>query len=796
MNHQKSLSELIQIWGFEEDLFLFKDGSLGFSLKMTPIDLQAKSDHEINALKLQTIQVLNGLPENTTLQFVQDIRSENSSKLYNYEELIDEKVHDSVRSLSRERVRHFEQLHSNNNLPTYSLKLVVRLNPTAKLFEKKMFKSKDFLHKVTEENLKKAVSQARRTQSNIMQSLKSIFEKVEVMPRAEALALIFDQWNPGYPVEIGLIDPEDIRPFVTMTDLVVNPQGFSLGEYHHRLISLKNLPDQTMAAMTECLTTLPFDSRVFVTVEVLDQQKEIEGLQRMRRVAFSMASGDAGRAQDIESRAKLGDLEMILEDVVSNGEKVFNISFHILLKSKDDEELQDQVAQTLSLVRDMNGSEGMVETLATLPIFSQIAIPHARCKERVKKLKSSNVSDFLPLYGPWSGHRKPSVLLRGRHQNLISFNPFDDSHANGNQLISAGSGAGKSFFCNLFVLQMMKENPRVFFVDIGGSYQRLCENLGGQFIPLGVEGGISINPFDLPSGMTEPSHHKIKFLVGLIELMTKEDEQSYLPRDIKAGIEDAILEVYKTVEKPRLSDLRKILESKSELKRIAKILSSWCGDTAFGNFIDRQTNVELSNQLIAFDLKGLEAYPELQTVCLYLISDQIWSEVQRDRHRMKFVIYDECWKLLKDKAGQEFIESIFRTCRKYFTSCIAISQAIQDFAESSIASAIIPNCSIKWLLIQNQSNTEPLRKHLGLNENEVDLVQSLSQKKGVYSECYLISGTQRRTLAVIEPTPIELWLATTDPKDLRIIDQRKRENPEKSAFEVLRDLAREFPLGA
>ena len=162
---------------------------------------------------------------------------------------------------------------------------------------------------------------------------------------------------------------------------------------------------------------------------------------------------------------------------------------------------------------------------------------------------------------------------------------------------------------------------------------------------------------------------------------------------------------------------------------------------------------------------------------------------------MKFVVFDECWKLLKDKAGQSFIESIFRTCRKYFTSCIAISQAIQDFAESDISSAIIPNCSIKWLLQQGQSDSTAITKHLGLNGNEVELVNGLKQKQGHYSQAYLLSGQKNRSVITIEPTPLELWIATTNPKDLKVIEERKASHPDKDQLDILKELAAEYPHG-
>jgi conjugal transfer ATP-binding protein TraC len=202
------------------------------------------------------------------------------------------------------------------------------------------------------------------------------------------------------------------------------------------------------------------------------------------------------------------------------------------------------------------------------------------------------------------------------------------------------------------------------------------------------------------------------------------------------------------------------------------------------------------SEIIAFDLKGLESYPDLQAVCLYIITDLVWREVQQDPSRMKFLVFDECWKLLKDEAGLVFMEEVFRTFRKYFAAAIAISQDLNDFLNSKIASALLPNCAVKWILMQNQSELSKMSAALGLNENEVALIRSLRQEKGKFSEAFLVAGTDRRTVAVIEPTPLELWIATTDPRDLTLIERLRNERPEVSHLEILRLLSEKYPHGA
>lgn len=72
---------------------------------------------------------------------------------------------------------------------------------------------------------------------------------------------------------------------------------------------------------------------------------------------------------------------------------------------------------------------------------------------------------------------------------------------------------------------------------------------------------------------------------------------------------------------------------------------------------------------------------DLQAVCLFLITDLIWREVQCDRTTPKFVVFDECWALLENEAGARFLGEVFRTFRKYRASAIAISQTMVDFAK-------------------------------------------------------------------------------------------------------------------
>jgi hypothetical protein len=131
-------------------------------------------------------------------------------------------------------------------------------------------------------------------------------------------------------------------------------------------------------------------------------------------------------------------------------------------------------------------------------------------------------------------------------------------------------------------------------------------------------------------------------------------------------------------------------------------------------------------------------------------------------------------------------------CRFNIASAIAISQNIDDFAKSRIAGAILSNSATKWILMQKGADQQRLQEVLQLNPNEMALVASLQQERGRFSEAFVISGEERAVVA-IESTPLEYWLATTDPRDLAAIAELEAKGV--TGAPCLTRLAAQYPAG-
>jgi conjugal transfer ATP-binding protein TraC len=794
------LSNRLQIWGFEDGVTVFKDFSLGAIFKISTLDISAQTDEAINNLKESLRQFLNGLPPGLSLQFMQEIVPGNIETIRQHRSTLLPDVSDLVRNIVDERIENFTDLDKAGLLPKQTLYLLVR-KPFDKMPEKMGWfsvfsnKRKD----LSERSLRSEIQIFERALENIDFALSSLEISAERISEQEVFKLIYEQWNPGRKIEAPEMSTIDVRDQLIMTDAVLGLDHFLLGRTYHKVISLKLLPEQTFASMAEKLKDLPFKSKLLLSIEVQDQNKEISALQMQRRMAYASVVGKKG-VSDLEAQAKLQDIEAILEEMIQGAEKVFRFSLTVVLQSEDENDLEDQVANVLQLFRELSGAEGMLETVAGFDVFTESSLPNARAKIRSLKVNTSVLADFLPVFGNWKGHKEPKVLLRNRDGELLPFDPFSSELTNFNMIVSGGSGAGKSFFTNSLLSQMLKESPKIFILDIGASYRRTCENLGGQYVELGLKSSIAINPFSLDGLSAENSEsfdQKIKFLVSLVEMITKESADSNLGKLEKAEIEKAIKDVLKNESEAQLSHLMKRLlhHPEKEIQRIGRILGLWCGDSPFGKLIDRPTSISLEKDLVCFDLKGLESHPELQAAFLFIITDLIWRETQRDRTQMKFAVFDECWRLLQDEAACLFIGSVFRTFRKYKASAIAISQTIDDFAQSKIAAAVMPNSSIKWVLKQKGADQNNLKMALQLNDREMGLISSLTSEKGKYSEAFLMAEDKRQVVRV-ETTPLEYWLFTTEPSDIALLEKTKLSHLHLSDVEILRKLARSYPEGA
>ena len=331
-------------------------------------------------------------------------------------------------------------------------------------------------------------------------------------------------------------------------------------------------------------------------------------------------------------------------------------------------------------------------------------------------MKTSNAAHLMPVYSYWQGNPRPVCLLTNREGVPFALDPFDPTLPNYNGVILGQSGGGKSFTVLQLALSFhgLKETPKIIWLDNGASSKQLLDALNGQFINLDLDhGDICINMFDLPDNEVIPGPSKIKLIMAVLESILKDEDKTTLPKRDKALLEEAIYQTYETTNRtPLLEDLRNILKTHTspQMNGYAKILYTWT-ESVYGKFLNGQTNVDLYKGLIAIEMKGLDAYPDLQNVLLLIFTDFIKKEASADLSRPYLLLIDEGWKLFETPSGASFAMEAYRTFRKFYAGIWIITQNYRDFLKNEdTANAILPNTAQVGILPQKKIDWEDFQK--------------------------------------------------------------------------------------
>ncbi len=296
-----ALADQLQVWGFEGDFLIFSDGSLGFGLNAKPLNVECLSDNDVNAFAVQVSHFLNGLPHGIDIQFVQDITTGNEEILKSFELLSRNSQGEVVKGLAQKRIDHFRKLDEQGQISKHLLQVFVRRSLLGALFERPRFFSRsNRFADIAEDRLSTEIRSMSQLRDDLIQGFSSIGVSTAPMKSKEIFESMYWQWNPVRLVEPLAYNSDDIRSSVLFTDAAVSERGFSLADVHHRIISLKLLPEQTHAAMAQSLRQLPVGSRLFLSVHVPDQQKEMEVLQSQRRFAHAMVHGKQNGVSDLD----------------------------------------------------------------------------------------------------------------------------------------------------------------------------------------------------------------------------------------------------------------------------------------------------------------------------------------------------------------------------------------------------------------------------------------------------------------------------------------------------------------
>ena len=832
------LAHQLPYWWVGDSAFVMHDGTLALAWKLTGIDVSTAPDAAINGLARHLRSALNALPVGTTVQFLRHVSTVPAAAWDAYAAEL-RTQNPILRELRARTAKHLKA-QAYRAVETYLV--VSRPKALGELgarnatgFDRVV---NAFLHLKDPATLTRAghLALLEEFSQSIQSFLRALAGGGIALARLDDAALAdlaFKFLNPGRhargesprlvdDVPPAVLAPEQRKLYRALSmreQLVQSGLSWSADSIYldepmrpHRIVGLKALPPQTTTSLIRQANQIPFPHWLSISVSVPDSEAKYASIEKRRNRARVAASGFA---RDIRADAQAGELEGAMRSMVERDQRVYGVTAHVLLGADDLLELDRRTNAVVDVFRGVHMPIA-TEQQAQLFAWRGMLPGNAHAAPHVRSCLTDNAADLLPVYDSWAGDKRPLFVVSHRTGEPFTFDLADSKRINWNSLVFGGSGGGKSFLVlSLANSSMLAQGSDLIVVDVGGgelgSYYRLCKLMGGDFVDLSLDGRNAINPFpdratlylDLDGNPAKtPNPLRLQYLMNITKMLVTDAGGAQLGRVGEAVLHAALLATYQRVSSrtPIYDDLVATLDSiegddedRAQARRMAKILKATLSG-AIGPLINQPSKVSPRSNFIVFDLKGLEALGDLASVMLLVVSSFIWNMVGRKRDRLAWLVYDECWSLMRYPTAAEVQSELYRTARKLNVGVISVTQKLDDFLATPSAKAILSNSTTSFLLKHKEDDVPRVAEVLGLNEREAALLGDLKREKGKYSEVFV---KQELGSAVLRysPSPWEYWLNTTDPGD-RALEQQAMTACAGDRMKALKQLVESHPNGA
>ncbi len=580
-----------------------------------------------------------------------------------------------------------------------------------------------------------------------------------------------------------------LRDFIAPSSLEFFPTHFQIGTRMARTYYIYGYPRQIFTGWMSSLVNL--DEVIDLSMFIYPVESQVV-LENLRKKVSQLEAGlqidaEKGRVRDPGKQSAIVDAEEMRDKLQVGEERFFRLGIYFTVYGSSMDELEFVTHKVESVL----GQQLIYSKAATSQQEQGMSstIPQFTDQLQIRRNFSTGaLSTTFPFTS--ADLTQDNGILYGinmHNSGLVIFDRF--SLENGNSVVFAKSGAGKSFTVKLEALRSMMFGTEIFIIDPENEYQRMCEAVGGAYVRLSLNSNVRINPFELPKVVDAEEadnalrsnlitlHGLLRLMMGGAQAQLIGGQTAMMPALTpveEADLDAALIETYAKAgitndplthnsQPPTINDLYDtLLHMGGSGPQLAQRLRKYTSGT-FAGIFSQQSNIDINNPMVVFNIRDLE--DELRPVAMYIVLNFIWNKTKSDQKRRMLVV-DEAWQLMKYEDSANFMFSLAKRARKYNLGITTITQDVEDFMGSRMGRAIVANASMQILLKQSPSAVDVLADVFKLTSEERKRLSQFPVGQGLF-----FAG-QNHVHIQVTASPTETGLITTNPEQVQANSQQ------------------------
>lgn len=603
---------------------------------------------------------------------------------------------------------------------------------------------------------KKDIDEARNYFARIGSELSSHFAKLGSVcadiDGTERLRILHDFYRAGEETDFHFDVKEsaklghDFKDYICPDSMERADNYIKLGDKYARVLFLKDFASYIKDSMVTELTDL--NRNMMLSIDVIpiptdEAVREVENrllgvetnITNWQRRQNSNNNFSAVVPYDMELQRK--ESKEFLDDLTTRDQRMMFATITMVHMADSKEQLDSDTEELQSIARKHLCQLAVLRFQQTDGLNTVLPIG-ARKINALRTLTTESLAVFMPF-------KVQEILHDGGiyyGQNSISNNMIVANRSfllNGNSFILGVPGSGKSFTGkNEIVNLMLAGDADIIVIDPEREYSRLVEALGGATIKISATSNNHINAMDMNSEYGDganPVTLKSEFILSLCEQLIGASNLGPMQKSI---IDRCTASVYRDYQQrgytgkvPTLKDFRAELlkQSEPEAKEIALAIELFTDGSL--NTFAKETNVDVDNRLICYDI--LDLGKQLLPIGMLVVLDNILNRITANRAKGKhtFIFIDEIYLLFQHEYSANFLFTLWKRVRKYGAYCTGITQNVDDLLQSHTARTMLANS--EFLIMLNQASTDRLRlaELVNISDMQMSYITNVEAGRGL-----------------------------------------------------------------